>query len=125
MMILMNSAMMPRDGTFRRKTITALEFKQIFLRWKDNYRSHIGYPNACKVLSEFTGVQIPLSRDITIVKKGDFLLVARLTYRVDVDEKATRKHGGNISDYEFCYVTYEEDEPCPTCESSILNPETK
>lgn len=52
MLIIMNSAMMPIDGTYTKKTISSNEAKKLFLKYKNDYISYISYPNSCKVLSQ-------------------------------------------------------------------------
>ena len=111
MLVLMNSAMMPCDGCYCRATITANEAKNLFQKYQADYKSYVGYNNACRVLSELFDCYIDCCRDETILKKGDVILVAKLKYRVNPGEKAgraARQHGDSLSDYQFCRVTYEE-----------------
>lgn len=105
MILLMNSAMMPSDGIWQKKTITTTEVKKIFEKESvAGFESYIGYPNACRVLSPLLGVNVPLSREATDVRIGDIVLVMQLRYRVDPDQKATRRHGEELSDYVFSVV---------------------
>jgi len=98
--------MMPQDGYYQRTTITREEFKFEFLKYKDNFKSFVGYPNACRVVFEITGHKIPINRDITEIKGGDVILVLKLRYRVSPSEKKGNRHGDNVEDYEFCRISY-------------------
>lgn len=110
MLLLMNSAMMPNDGIFLRETITSQEFKKIFLVHSHDWESFIGYNNTAAMLSHLLGIPIPLNRENTVIKEGDFVLAVQLRYRVPVEEKSlaggARKHGGHISDYEFRKISF-------------------
>jgi hypothetical protein len=107
MLIFMNSSMMPADGIFIRSTITAKEAKRVFQQYKNDYISYIGYPNACRVASEYFETQIALNRDKTVIKDGDFILIMSLKYRLtNTADKKTRKHGNTLSDYCFYAVQY-------------------
>ena len=106
MLLLLNSSVMLADGYYTCKTITAQEAKELFLRYSNDYKSFLGYPNSCRVFSELTSVKVPLCRDITELKDGDVILAMRLKYRVPTDEKSSRKHGERLDDYTFHYITY-------------------
>lgn len=105
MLKLMNSAMMPREGLYSCKKISKGEFKSFFEK-AGKFESYIGYPNACKILSELTGINIPISRETTDIRFGDLVLAMRLRYRIDPAEKATRKHGDSVEDYDFYEVHF-------------------
>lgn len=106
MLNLLNAWVMPNPGKYECKKITANEAKAIFQKHLKDYKSYIGYPNSCKVLSELFGVQIGLCRDSFEFKNGDMALAARLTYRVPTNEKSTREHGQHLADYEFALITF-------------------
>lgn len=109
MLKIMNSAMMPVDGVYVRRKIDKAEFRRIFEKHSYNYKSYIGYPNACKIASNLIGQNIALCRDETDIKTGDTILVLKLRYRVNPQEKSgpnARKHGESIEDYDFFQVDY-------------------
>lgn len=109
MLRLMNSAMMPCDGNYSKKTITPQEARQIFRKNRDNYKSYIGYPQTAQILSTMFGEQIEVSREETVLEDGDVLLVSRLKYRVNPAEKAGNTHGQKLEDYEFSEITYKKE----------------
>jgi hypothetical protein len=107
MIKLMNSAMMPREGLYSCRAITPQEAKNLFQKnTKAGFKSHIGYPNTCRVLSKLFEVSVPLSRESTEIKQGDVIIAVRLPYRIDPDEKKGRKHGEALEDYEFFEVRF-------------------
>lgn len=109
MLILMNSAMMPQPGKYTCEEISPEKFRQIFQTYQDDYKSYLGYPNACKVVSELVGRNVPLCRDMTDLRNGDIILAVRLRYRVNFSEKSgkpAREHGQKIEDYQFFLIHY-------------------
>jgi len=108
MLILLNSAVMLQDGTYKKKTISSQEAKTTFTNYMNDYKSYIGYPNTCRVLSQLFEKQIELNRDRTIIKHGDIILSISLKYRIDNPaEKKTRIHGNKLEDYNFARITFE------------------
>jgi len=100
----MNSLMMPVAGfVYEPRAISEKEAREIFQKEKNNFKSYIGYPNACRVASSVLEHEFILSRDMTEVKAGDAMLVLKLRYRVDPGEKAGRKHGSCRDDYDWYY----------------------
>lgn len=106
MLHLMNSAMMPCEGNYYCKKITPTEAKRAFELVDGEYKSYIGYPNSCRILSELFGTKIALCRDSTDLRDGDTMLAMRLRYRVIPHDKQGRKHGQNLEDYDFFLITY-------------------
>ena len=109
MLLLMNSCVMVGPGEYKCTRISLDQFRGIFNANNSNFKSYIGYPNTAKVFWEITGRKIELCRDKTDLRVGDIMLCMRLKYRPPIDEKATRKHGNHIEDYEFFYVTFKEE----------------
>ena len=103
MMHLMNSAMMPIDGHYAKRTLTAQEFVQMF---RGPWKSYIGYPDTANFLSELTGTKIPVSRAETNLESGDHMLVARLKYRAG--NPATKKDVKKLAeeDFEFSLIEF-------------------
>lgn len=102
----MNSAMMPREGHYRCEKITPKQAKKIV--GFNPIMSSIGYPQVAEILTELLDREIPLSRSKTDLEDGDVIIACRLKYRVNPREKAGRRHGNQLSDYEFFKVEYEE-----------------
>lgn len=104
---LLNSAMMPSlDFDYLRAPgrVTAQEFAQI-LR-SAPFESFIGYPETARILSDLSGVEIPISRAQTTVEPGDKLLFARLKYRLaDPAQKGQTRH--TVEDFEFAVYVVE------------------
>lgn len=108
---LMNSAMMPSDGHYRKLVIPVemfiSEFRLYTKERKFGWESYIGYPETARVLSELLGVDVPVSRAETILDCGDVMLVARLKYRINPADKATNR-SQSVDDFEFSIVLFSE-----------------
>lgn len=78
---LMNSAMMPAEGTYRAKRISKDEFVAILRQHKDALVSYIGYPETARYIERISGVPVAVSREATELEDGDVMLVCKLSYR--------------------------------------------
>lgn len=109
MLRLMNSAMMPQDGTYARRTVPSEEWAREFSRLskREPWRSYVGYPQTAGIVGGLLGLDIPVCRDQTELEDGDTIFVAKLRYRVNPQEKGGRQHGASLDDYEFCIVEYD------------------
>lgn len=110
MLCLLNSAVMPAgkrfDGTYTKRTISQREFSAMLKKYKNDYKSYIGYPNAALVVNEMTGVQVELCRDLWDIRLGDTALCMQLRYRVNTDEKSRREYGFSPNDYEYSIIRF-------------------
>ena len=104
MIKLLNSAMMPAPGQYRLEKITKDRFCKILQ--KLSFESYIGYPETAKIIEEESGVHIEVNRKQTKVKNGDYLLIAKLTFRPRAEFKRKKGQGLNINDFEFFICTY-------------------
>lgn len=82
--LLMNSAMMPSDGVYRKSNISKDQF---FGRVREAYEAgqlvnHIGYEQNLSIIRQATGVDLDLNFDMTYCEPGDVLLCMTLPYRV-------------------------------------------
>jgi hypothetical protein len=100
MLRIMNSAMMPTEGTYRLRRLTPAEFATYgqLIREGASYRSYVGYPQTAEHLSGLLGVFVPVSRESTLLEDGDTLLICRLPYRV---QDPTRKGQPLPEDWEY------------------------
>lgn len=81
MKALMNSATLPGPGVYEYRLIPADEAT----RWlrAGGWTSYIGYQETASHIAALAGVEVPLSRERTVLHPGDEALVVRLTYRVN------------------------------------------
>lgn len=104
---LMNSAMMPVDGIYTCKSISAEQFKNIFLYAKghEGIVSSVAYPEIQDVVGKHLGINIPIdySKGLTVLDDESDILVVKLKYRVPSERKGHRL-GTKFSDYEFKLV---------------------
>ena len=103
--VLMNSAMMPTCGNYQRRDIFPAEFARI-MREASEIVSYVGYQNTADIIEKISGISVPISREQTVLREGDIILVAKLKYRVNPGEKAGNKHGTDVKEYEFCLVRF-------------------
>jgi len=103
----MNSAMMPQEGTYTQKIVLKGEFKREFLKFVNfGFESYIGYPETARILSEFLGQPVPVSRKETKLADGDIILVARLEYRLQNPHEKAENRSKTIDDFIFSIVYY-------------------
>ncbi len=105
---LMNSAMMPTDGVYTCKTISATQFKNIFLYAKthEGIVSSVAYPEIQDVVGKNLDIVIPIDRakGLTVLDEYSNILVVKLKYRVPSERKGHRL-GSKFDDYEFKFIT--------------------
>lgn len=103
MLKLMNSAMMPQEGNYSMRQISADEFAEILRT--EPFESYIGYPDNLKIIKELSGVDVPLSREQTRLAPGDEMLVMRLKYRI-TNPADKGKFTPTVDDFEFFKCEY-------------------
>ena len=105
MIILMNSAMMPHEGIYIMKKITDQEFfNKIKETPIEQIQSLIGWPENLRLIYNKTNVQIPISREDTVITSQDQVYVMKLKYRPEnKNKKFTR-----IEDFDFFRVQFQE-----------------
>ena len=106
---LVNSAMMPSEGTYKLRRITKNLFIRILRRASERgiVDSTIGYPNVIDLLFKWTGISFPVSREQTTLEDGDIMLITKLKYRVQ-DPSTKGKYVPSEDDYEFFIATYKK-----------------
>lgn len=102
---LMNSAMMPQEGTYALRRLTAEEF---FLALRaahaaGHLRSYIGYEQNAAYLRRMTGVPVAVTRAQTVLAGGDVMLCMRLPQRVS---EPTSKGARVPEEFEFFEAVY-------------------
>ena len=108
MILLLNAAVMPGEGHYTLKQISASEFRTHFTgcrRIANNFRSYIGYPGTARLLEALTDVEIEVSREQATLAVGDVILIVKLRHRVaDPSTKMTLEP--TIDDFEFYYCEW-------------------
>jgi len=108
MLYLMNSAMMPQDGTYIKETISPKKAREIFEK-APAVKSAIGYANAQNAIEQILGVKPELCRDVVEFKHADTAICFQLKYRIlSPEEKASNIHGKAMDDYNISLVFYME-----------------
>ena len=84
MILLLNSAVMPDEGVYTLKQISADTFKNILedAARTDNFKSYIGYPETAQLILEKTGIEVEVSREQATLTHGDTMLIVKLRQRV-------------------------------------------
>lgn len=121
MKVLMNSAMMPREGYYSVKEISKEEFAA---KWKmagKEFYSTIGYPESAKHLTRTLGEYIPINRELTEINDGDLIFVCKLNYRT-ISPADKRNLTPTESDYMYFIGRYfEEYQSFAKCNNDLLN----
>ena len=102
MILLLNAAVMPNEGVYTLKQISADTFKKNLQEASatDNLKSYIGYPETARLIEQLTGVEVEVSRDQAELTHGDVMLIMRLQHRVtNPASKDTLEL--SIDDFEF------------------------
>lgn len=102
MILLLNSAVMPAEGVYTLKQISADTFKKILQEAAatDDFKSYIGYPQTAQIIEQLTGIDIEVSREQAELTPGDEMLIVKLRQRVaDPASKDTLEL--SIDDFEF------------------------
>lgn len=101
---LLNSAMMPKTGTYHLQAISQDEFFRLFIdaMAAESLKNCIGYAQNLEMIAEQTGIRLKTSREQTHIEDGDSLLIMRLKYRIEGIK------GGRVSpdDFEFFTCIY-------------------
>ena len=84
MILLINSAVMPNEGVYTLKRISADTFKNNLQEASttDDFKSYIGYPETAGLIEQITGVAVDVSREQATLTPGDTMLIVKLRQRV-------------------------------------------
>ena len=109
-LLIMNSAVILKDGMYSAKTLTVDEAREVVQDALKNGReilSFVGYPETAELLSKLLGIEVAVNREETQYKEGDVILVGKLRYRVkNPSEKGSIKP--TADDMVFMLVRYAE-----------------
>ena len=105
--LLMNSAVMPKEGNYSCRQVTKDEFVDMIKFYHDRGQlvSYIGYQNCVNLIKKWTGIDVPINRSKTTINHGDVMIIMRLKYRID-DPETKSNHHPKDDDYEFFYAGY-------------------
>jgi len=107
MLVLMNSAMCPQEGTYKVKRIDEKEAKNIFNTFKTRgWTSYVGYESTAKYMEKVLGEYIPVNRDTAKLEPKDVILVCKLPYRVN--PKYKKNSNPDEQDFEWWLMQYDE-----------------
>jgi len=99
---VMNSAMIPNEGTYRYRPISRDEFVEV-LKLAKEIESYVGYPSTLEHIKEISGVQLELSREVCRFEVGDIAAIVKLKYRVDPGKKRDYKPSAEDFEYGLLY----------------------
>jgi hypothetical protein len=112
MVYLLNSAVMPKEGTYVIKKISKEYFIQILKYYSElgQVKSFIGYPQNAELIYKWSGVKVDINREqLTDIETGDKMLIMKLKYRVK--DPSTKGNIVDENDFEFYICVYNEDTP--------------
>ena len=102
MILLFNSAVMPDEGIYTLKGISADTLKKVIQKAgaTDNFKSYIGYPETARLIEQITGIAVEVSREQATLAPGDIMLIVKLRQRVanPADKEALQL---STDDFEF------------------------
>ena len=100
---LMNSAMMPAEGTYQLWRVAREDF--VNRLQSRPFESYIGYPETANFLESVSGMRISVSREQTTLVDGDTLLIVKLKYRLQ-NPAQKKDWKPSAEDYEFFVCGY-------------------
>lgn len=104
-LILMNSAVITKSGTYVAREITPDEARDIVRKSQGlEIISYVGYEQTAEYMSKTLGIDVPLNRGQVDLQKGDIMLVCKLKYRVA--NPATKGAPVSEDDFEWMEVMY-------------------
>lgn len=105
--LLMNAANMPQAGEYKIEEISKIDFfnKLASAQNQGCLISYIGYKSTVDFIYSRSGIRVSMSRDKTVLKNGDTLLIIKLKYRVN-PEKKRRNIRYSADDYEYFLGSY-------------------
>ncbi len=106
-LILMNSAVITKSGTYVAREITPDEARDIVRKSQELGReiiSYVGYEQTAEYMSKTLGIDVPLNRGQVDLQKVDIMLVCKLKYRVA--NPATKGAPVSEDDFEWMEVMY-------------------
>ena len=84
MILLLNSAVMPDEGTYTLQRISETTFQKVLrdAAAMNNFKSYIGYPETARLIEQITGIEVEVSREQATLTPGDIMLIVKLRHRV-------------------------------------------
>ena len=104
---LLNSAQMPCDGLYNKRSISKNQFVEI-VKKATKIKSSIGYDTVSKLVKHLTGINVPVDRGTTYINEGDTIVGLTLNYRVNSTDKGY--HNPTEDDYIYFVAKYTKDE---------------
>jgi Domain of unknown function (DUF1874) len=81
--LILNAAMIPCEGTFRYRNISAADAAAWLREHGPTATSYVGYPQTADHIAAIGGVRCALNREKCAMSAGDEALVVKLAYRVN------------------------------------------
>ena len=107
MVLLLNAAVMPMEGVYTLKQISEATFRTVLREAAaaKSFQSYIGYPETARLIEQFTGIDIEVSREQAELTPGDSMLIVKLRQRVaNPADKDIPQF--SIGDFEFFWCAW-------------------
>lgn len=104
---ILNSAQMPCDGLYNKRTISKNQFIEI-VKNADTINSSVGYESVSKLIKKLTSIIVPVNRSTTYINEGDVVVGLTLDYRVSSKDKG--HHNPTEDDYIYFVAKYTKNE---------------
>jgi hypothetical protein len=100
---ILNSANMPSDGIYNKKTISKNQFIEL-IQDAEVIHSSVGYESVAELIKELTGVAVDVNRDLTFINNGSSIVGCTLGYRLNPKNKGFTEP--NEDDYIYFIAEY-------------------
>jgi hypothetical protein len=103
-LVILNSAVMPIDGNYNKKSISKNRFINLIKNASD-IKSSIGYESVSDIIFEMTGIKISVDREITTIPNGYNIIGLTLDYRMNPNSKGITNPTEDDYTYFIAYYT--------------------
>jgi hypothetical protein len=103
-LIILNSAVMPIDGNYNKKSISKNRFINLIKNAND-IKSSIGYESVSEIIYNMTGIKIQVDRNITVIPEGYNVIGLTLDYRMNPESKGVKNPTEDDYTYFMAYYT--------------------
>lgn len=83
---VLNSANMPSDGTYNKRSISKNEFIGL-IQQAETIKSGIGYSSVSELIKDLTNIQIDVNREIVFIDDESTIVGLTLGYRLNPNNK--------------------------------------
>ena len=101
-LVILNSAVMPVDGNYNKKSISKNRFVELIKNAID-IKSSLGYESVSEIVYKMTDVKLSVDREVTTIPEGYDIIGLTLDYRMN---PASKGHKNPTEDDYIYFIAY-------------------